>query len=378
MTTDIEVHRPTYGELETLSTRIARTAVAPPHLRGKPDEVFAVMALAAEVGLPPVQSLSLIDFLNGRAVLNAQGKRAIILGAGHQVWTEERTPERAVVCGRRAGDERVHTATYTIEMARTANLTGKDNWKKHPAEMLVARATSVLAREAFADVIMGQAYEVDELDEGPPDSPLNDAASGPVPVSADFIAAVEAAWDRDGFTPDERAECVRNSTNLRTDVLAELMTNEVPLLRQMHKAIVARPGRLVEEVVEAEVVVEPTPTPHQGDAPTSGGDAESDSAASPPTNELPARPAGPAMTEAQRRKLNACLADAGLAMSAEGRATRLAFLSAMAGRTLETSNGLTKQETAVVIDALERVIAGAADFVLDADGNPVGIQERAF
>jgi hypothetical protein len=58
----------------------------------------------------------------------------------------------------------VGISSFTIEEAKTAGLTGKDNWKKYPSDMLFARAISRGAKR-FAPGIFGGApvYTPDEL-----------------------------------------------------------------------------------------------------------------------------------------------------------------------------------------------------------------------
>jgi hypothetical protein len=55
-------------------------------------------------------------------------------------------------------------ARFTIKMAEKAGLTGKSNWKRHPDDMLWARAVSKLCRRLFADCFAGATYAPDELE----------------------------------------------------------------------------------------------------------------------------------------------------------------------------------------------------------------------
>lgn len=154
-------------DLMTLADRVARTGIVPQNLRNKPDEVLAVLLYGTEVGLPPMQSLQLVDNIQGRPTLNAQGQRALILSKGHEFEVLESTTTRAVVWARRKGSERELTTEFTMDEAKAANLTGKDSWRKNPADMLVARATTRMARRAFADVTLGLAYDPEELEQAP-------------------------------------------------------------------------------------------------------------------------------------------------------------------------------------------------------------------
>lgn len=350
-------HRPSVGELVLLSERIARTKVAPPALRNKPDDVFAVMAFAAELGLPPVNALSLIDFLNDRPVLNAQGRRALILGAGHDIWTETRTTTEAVVCGQRKGSDRVYRAEYTWADAETAKLVTKDNWKQNPKAMLVARATVIVSREAFADVLLGQAWDAEELESlpaAPPPPPPE-----PVPISASMQAQVTAAFTKDGLGPVDIAVAVTRATQGRTDDLAGLLTSEVTALRDAHQALRTRAS---EEVATDAHVVDEEPAPEPA-----------------PSTEPPVEPEmSPLALEpcnaAERRSVMGALTRAGI--NPNDRERRLRLLSGLAGRELESSNDMTHLDVARALDALYGVHDGRLSFVYDDDGNPIGVTER--
>jgi hypothetical protein len=87
---------------------------------------------------------------------------AVVLASGKAEYFEqiESTAERATYATKRKGSQREQRATFTIEDARMAGLSG-DNWKKYPAAMLRARAKAILARDAYPDALAG-CYETDE------------------------------------------------------------------------------------------------------------------------------------------------------------------------------------------------------------------------
>jgi hypothetical protein len=94
--------------------------------------------------------------------------RALVLSAGHDVWTEKETSTEAVVCGKRRGSEKPERSTWTIARAQQLGLTGKDNWKKQPQAMLFARATAEVCRRVAPDVLLGLPYAIEELDADTP------------------------------------------------------------------------------------------------------------------------------------------------------------------------------------------------------------------
>lgn len=137
----------------------------------EPDEVAqnvcAAFLAGAEIGLKPMQSLQAINIIEGQPALSALAMRALVQGAGHDIWIHEQSVERSTMLvtmrGRRAGSEHVTEVTWTLGRARQAGLLEKDNWQKDPFAMLVARASAALCRIIASDVLMGLAYSAEEL-----------------------------------------------------------------------------------------------------------------------------------------------------------------------------------------------------------------------
>ncbi|MEV5629149.1 hypothetical protein [Micromonospora tulbaghiae] len=164
---------------------VCNTAAVPQAYRGKPAEAAAAILAGAEVGLSPMASLRAFDSIQGMPAPKAITLRAIVQGLGHEVRIDESSAQIAVVSGRRKGDTEWQTSTWTIERAAQMQLTGKSEWKKQPAAMLVARATAEVCRWIASDAIMGMPYTAEEIrDQGP----TIEARPAPRLVSAaDFI-----------------------------------------------------------------------------------------------------------------------------------------------------------------------------------------------
>ena len=149
----------------SIATSLVRTSFVPEAFRGKPEEATAAILSGAEVGLSPMASLRSFDVIQGSAAARAITLRAIVQSAGHQLWTEESTETRAVVCGRRNGQEQVERSVWTLPRAAKLKLTGKANWQNQPQAMLLARATAECARLVAADAILGIPYASEELED---------------------------------------------------------------------------------------------------------------------------------------------------------------------------------------------------------------------
>lgn len=138
-----------------LAHGIASTDFVPSGVRGRPGAVAAAILYGHELGLGPMVSLAGIDIVDGRPQPSAEMMRSLILRRGHRLLVTEASGTRATVVGRRVDTGDSLTITWTKDMAEQAGLAGKDNWRKYPRAMLVARASADVARMLFPDVIGG-------------------------------------------------------------------------------------------------------------------------------------------------------------------------------------------------------------------------------
>lgn len=147
----------------SVAANLVKTSFVPQSYAGRALEATAAILTGQEIGLKPMASLRSIDVIQGTPAMRAVALRALVQAAGHEIWTEESTATRAVVAGRRRGSENVERSTWDVERARGLNLLSKDNWKKQPIAMLLARATSECVRLVAADVLLGIPYSVEEI-----------------------------------------------------------------------------------------------------------------------------------------------------------------------------------------------------------------------
>ncbi|MET8113735.1 hypothetical protein [Streptomyces prasinus] len=169
--------------------------------RGKPDEIVAAILTGQELGLQPMTALKSIDVIQGQPALRAHAMRAIVQKQGHEIELVESTDERCVMRGRRKGAETWQTVVWDIGRARQMGLLGKDQWKKQPKTMLIARATGELCRLIASDALHGLPYAAEETDGyvhgeiAPAKAPLSVAAlTTPAPAPQQPTPAAEPAY----------------------------------------------------------------------------------------------------------------------------------------------------------------------------------------
>lgn len=149
-----------------IAQTLVQTSFCPQSFRGKPGEATAAILAGLEVGLQPMAALRSFDVIQGQAAARAITLRAIVQSHGHEMVLVESTSTRCRMKGRRRGTDEWQGVTWTLDRARDLALLGKDNWKKQPGAMLVARATSELARLIASDAILGIGYSAEEIADG--------------------------------------------------------------------------------------------------------------------------------------------------------------------------------------------------------------------
>lgn len=149
-----------------LAQRIHNTEFVPKGLRGSPEKVLAALLLGREKGIGAMTALSHIDVIEGKAVSNAELKQALAESAGARFKTRESSNTRCVLHAWAPGDTGEPTVvTWTIEDAKNAGLSGKDNWRKYPKRMLFRRAMSDATSMVAAAAIVGLPPAYEEIDD---------------------------------------------------------------------------------------------------------------------------------------------------------------------------------------------------------------------
>lgn len=171
------------------------------NVKNEAQAIVKVMA-GAELGLPPFASMAGIHIVQGKPVLGSNIIATLVKNDHRYDYRIGVADDAECVLLWYEHGKQVGKSEFTIEEAKRAGLTSKDNWKKYPSDMLFARAISRGARR-FAPGIFGGApvYTPDELnvDEDPDGNVVEGEVVNTVnrlketPVDEDVKAALDEA-----------------------------------------------------------------------------------------------------------------------------------------------------------------------------------------
>lgn len=146
-----------------LAQSLVSTSFVPAHFRGKPAEATAAILTGHELGLSPMASLRAIYVISGTPGMYAKAMVAVVMNAGHEVWVEEQSDERVVVCGRRKGSEHVARTVWDQDRVTKAKLRTNAKYTDSPQQMMTARGQAEICRQIAPDALHGIPYAVEEL-----------------------------------------------------------------------------------------------------------------------------------------------------------------------------------------------------------------------
>lgn len=341
------------GPLTKLADAVATTEFVPKNLRGKPAAVAAALLYGREVGLPPMTALTMTHVVEGRPAMSAEGMRALVLAAGHDLDVLDATGGIVRMRGRRRGSENWTTVEWSIDMARAAGLLGKDNWKNYPRAMLTARCTAELCRLVFPDVIHGF-RATEELDDDP-----NPPVAQPEPAATPAGTTVRRARATKKTAPAELPAGPRE----RPQAPAGPPLPGEPGFEQLAGPPAEQPSEDAGEPPSAGPASSEPVTVEEGDPDAEGDTAEHpqaqdpSSAATPePTvDETHAPDRGSRrVSKAQLSMLHASFNGIGV-KGEDYRERRLGIVSRIVGHDVESTADLTTDEASAVIDTIARV-----------------------
>lgn len=194
-------------EVFRLSQALSRAGdMVPKDFKGKPDEIMAAVLRGAEVGLMPMQALSNIAVINGRASLWGDALPALIQRAGHHidVRIEGEGENMVATATLERSNGKTVTRTFSVEDAKAARLWGKQGpWTQYPKRMLMHRARAWAVRDGAADALMGLQV-AEEMEDAPPIKDVTPKSDGP--NLHQRLQQIQQAQEADGNAPDAPQE----------------------------------------------------------------------------------------------------------------------------------------------------------------------------
>ena len=159
---------PTDAEIQVLS-RISQSASKSGLFKISPDAALAICLKGRELNIPPMQALSHVNIIEGKACLSAELMHALVLKACPDctITIVETSNERCEIHARRSKEDPFSKFAFTMKDAEQAQLLGKMNWRKYPRAMLRSRCMSEMCRSVFPDALVGASYTPEELEHSP-------------------------------------------------------------------------------------------------------------------------------------------------------------------------------------------------------------------
>lgn len=126
---------------------------------GTPEAAMLVIMAGREFGLGAMASLRSFHVVEGKPTMSAQAMMARCLEHPScklfRVIRSKCTHEVAVVEVQRREWSEPEVYTWTVEDAKRAGLTGRQNWSKYPRDMLINRCIAEAARFTWPEVMAG-------------------------------------------------------------------------------------------------------------------------------------------------------------------------------------------------------------------------------
>lgn len=172
---------------------VANSGACPNALKGRPNDIIAVMQLGFELGLPPMQAMRTIGVVNGMPFAYGTGLLALVKRHPEfeyiKEWSEGdwKLKTRIAHCTlKRKGEDEV-TRSFSYQDAVQAQLITKDNWKNYPERMLQHRARTLAINDCLPEATFGlvSQYEAYDLN-------VSNVVEMPRPVNKGMAGVEEA------------------------------------------------------------------------------------------------------------------------------------------------------------------------------------------
>lgn len=144
-------------------SELLKTGFLPSSIK-TPEQFIAIVLKGRELGLPPMYACNHIVVIQGKPTMSAEVMLAMIFKncPGAKIQYLEVSGEKCSIKASRPGSD-ASVFSFSMDDAKAAGLTSKENWRKYPRAMLRSRCISELARSLFPDCVAGVSYTAEEL-----------------------------------------------------------------------------------------------------------------------------------------------------------------------------------------------------------------------
>ncbi len=145
----------TLAQARALAKQLAGSAAVPVALRGKPDDLLAIILAGAELGIPPMRATAnLYIGEQGKVLMSADCMVGICLSRGGAIWCSDDRDTFTTYNATRA-EGTMYSWTWSDQDTIAAGLADRPWWVAYTKQMRHARASAAVARRAFPDVLAG-------------------------------------------------------------------------------------------------------------------------------------------------------------------------------------------------------------------------------
>lgn len=243
---------------------LANSGLLPASYRKQPANILYSIEYGEMLGLAPLAAITGVHVIEGKPTASSALISALVRRAGHRLRVSG-DDKRAVAEIVRSDDpDFTFRSEWTMERARTADLTKKGVWKSYPAAMLKARAITEVARDACEEALLGMHYTPEELGAEVDEDgvPVRTATVTPLRGGPDVSAGVPTQSNTQRAAADEPdwdariAECERGRDRTGLVELWKQARAARPDDTGLHARITEAGGR-VKAAAQAEQDAEP-------------------------------------------------------------------------------------------------------------------------
>lgn len=258
MSTDLTVPaRASLPDKMQYAKAMAGSNLLPRQYQGNPANLLFALEYADALGVSPINAITSIHVIEGKPTASADLIAGLVRRAGHRLRVTGDDRSATVVLIRADDPDFEYTATWTLERAKAAGLTGKGVWKSYPAAMLRSRAITEVARMGASDALYGVIYTPEEIGAEVDADGEPTAASQPAPMPTTAPEPESEVVDAE-VEPDE-PEPMRDKTRAQMFALfGELGIDDADRQRAGIAKIVGHPvesrGSLTEDEARAVIL----------------------------------------------------------------------------------------------------------------------------